>query len=108
MQVSDLLRLGGPMLDEYALSDSDLRIFRSRKSRAMQIADEESAKTDDYETALRASRVRVRQECGSIIGMMIISLLVNLLAKYLWDIYKRRHPSKYTGSPPHIEFADND
>jgi len=94
------------MIDDSNLSEPDRRRFRSLRNRAEQIGAEEAELTDDYETAVRATRQRIKQETGSIITMILIGLLVKAAVEIIWAILTRKHPSKYTGSPPPIEFDE--
>jgi hypothetical protein len=39
-------------------------------------------------------RVRIREEYGSVVAMLLISVLANLIARAVWEWWKRNHSHK--------------
>lgn len=71
------------------------RIHHGYRDRLVEIAVEEFPCGIDRDKSLEVlqarMRIRIRQEYGSIIAVLLISVLANLIARAVWEWLKKRH-----------------
>lgn len=83
-------------LKRYVESRAGVRskFHRGARDRLVEIAVEEfpSDAADDkvLEVLTARMRVRIRQEYGSVVAMLLISVLANLVARAVWEWWKKR------------------
>lgn len=74
------------------------QVHRAARDRLVEIAVEEfpADAPDEHrlEVLQARMRVRIRQEYGSIVAMLLISVLANLIARAIMEWWKRNHSHK--------------
>lgn len=74
------------------------QIHRGIRDRMVEIAVEEfpaDAPDDRVLEVLQARlRLRVKQEYGSVVAILLISVLANLIARAVWEWWKKNHSHK--------------
>lgn len=83
-----------------SLSAEDNRLFGRWNNRAEVIGREEGESHDDPFKAREVAIARLRGECGSILGMILLGLLVKVAVDVIWERIKKRFPDKFTGECP--------
>jgi len=87
-------------LNEYVeeVGGPRLRFHGPLRERLVEMAVEEfpADAADDHGVEVLAARLRrrVKQEYGSIVAMLIISVLANLIARAVWEWWKKRHANQ--------------